>query len=88
VRVTLELSDGEAEFVATRVATGLFADAAEVLRAGLSRMAEEEWGVDELRALIAEGEADVAAGRVTVVEPGDIARLMRDAVRRHSPAAE
>ncbi len=58
----------EADVIVERqLATGNYRSADEVVRAGLQLLAEieeDEAGLEELRKLINEGDADIAAGRV------------------------
>ena len=67
-------------FIDKQVASGRFNNASEVVRAALRLLEDEEAKLEELRALIAEGDADIAAGRV--VEVDDIEAFTRDIVER------
>lgn len=51
-------------FVAEQVALGRYQNSSEVVRAGLRLLQEHEARVKRLQQQIAEGEADLAAGRV------------------------
>jgi antitoxin ParD1/3/4 len=53
------------EFVATQVAQGRFNNASEVVRAGLRMLEDYETRMKELRILVDQGDAAVAAGDVT-----------------------
>ena len=53
------------EFVATQVAQGRFNNASEVVRAGLRMLEDYEIRMKELRMLVGQGAAAVAAGDVT-----------------------
>ena len=55
-------------FIDKQVASGRFNNASEVIRAGLRLLEDEEAKLQELRAHIAQGDADIAAGHVTDVE--------------------
>ncbi len=66
-------------FIDKQVASGRFNNASEVVRAALRLLEDEEAKLEELRALIAEGDADIAAGRVVHVEsPEHLLELIRD----------
>ena len=55
----------EADAIIDRqVATGKFATGEDVVRAGVQLLEEQEAELEELRKLIDEGDADIAAGRV------------------------
>jgi antitoxin ParD1/3/4 len=53
------------QFISKQIETGRFNNASEVVRAGLRLLEDEESRLEELRKLIAEGDADFAAGRTT-----------------------
>jgi len=59
------------KFIDQQVGSGRFNNASEVVRAGLRLLEDEEAKLQQLRALIAEGDADLAAGRYTVYESTD-----------------
>jgi antitoxin ParD1/3/4 len=67
-------------FIDKQIASGRFNNASEVVRAGLRLLEDEEAKLEELRALIAEGDADIAAGRVIHVD--DIEAFTRDIIER------
>jgi antitoxin ParD1/3/4 len=67
-------------FIDKQVASGRFNNASEVVRAALRLLEDEEAKLEELRALIAEGDADIAAGRV--IEVDDIEAFTRDIIER------
>ena len=60
--ISISISGDEEEFIAAQIAAGNFADEQELLHAGLAAL-EREGKVREFNLLIAEGDADVAAGR-------------------------
>jgi antitoxin ParD1/3/4 len=60
---SIAVSDHRSDFIDEELATGKYADAAEVVDAALNLL-ETRKKLGVLRALIAEGDADVAAGRV------------------------
>lgn len=64
-------------FIAQQIQDGRFNNASEVVRAGLRLLEDHETRLAELRAEIAKGDADIAAGRVTTYESG---RELADAV--------
>lgn len=55
------------KFVADQVALGRYNNESEVVRAGLRLLEEHELKLKELRALIDEGDRDLAEGRTTVI---------------------
>jgi antitoxin ParD1/3/4 len=61
--VTFSIPEEQHAFVQGQIAAGNFADETEVVAAGLAVLMREA-KVRELRTLIAEGDADIAAGRV------------------------
>jgi antitoxin ParD1/3/4 len=66
---SVSLGEHFAAFVDEQVESGRYASASDVLRAGLRLLEHEEAQLDHFRALIAEGLADIKAGRV--VEDSD-----------------
>ena len=61
-------------FIESQVAEGRFGNKTEVVRAGLRRLEdyENKQKLQRLRAEIAKGDADIAAGRVTEYQDADI----------------
>jgi antitoxin ParD1/3/4 len=53
------------KFIASQVKAGRFNNASEVVRAGLRMLEDYETRMKELRALIDEGDAAIAAGKVS-----------------------
>jgi antitoxin ParD1/3/4 len=79
LRITISVSDEDKQFIAEQIAAGNFADESEMVHAGLTALGREA-KVRELRRLIAEGDADIAAGRVYAFDtPED---MMRAAIGR------
>jgi antitoxin ParD1/3/4 len=68
-------------FVARQVECGRFDNASEVIRAGLRLLEDHENRMAELRALIDEGDADLAAGRVHTYET---AQALVNDIKRNS----
>lgn len=68
-------------FVTRQVENGRFDNASEVVRAGLRLLEDYENKMAELRALIDEGDADIAAGRVHVYKS---AKALADDIKRNS----
>lgn len=62
-KLSVAISDGRRGFIDEEVASGTYADEAEVVDAALELL-ENRKKLGILRALIAEGDADIAAGRV------------------------
>jgi antitoxin ParD1/3/4 len=52
------------DIIARQLATGQFASADEVVRAGVQMLAEHEQEIAYLRSLIDQGDSDVAEGRI------------------------
>ena len=74
-KLSVAVSDHRREFIEEELAAGIYADESEVIDAALELL-ENKKKLDSLRAAIAEGDADVAAGRVHVFEnAGDMARF-------------
>ena len=61
--VSISLSEEERLFVDSQIASGIYADDAEMLHAGLAALKREQ-RLRTLRALIAEGDADIARGDI------------------------
>lgn len=61
--ISVSISDERRKFIATELATGYYADEAGVVDAALGLL-ETRKKMHALRALIAEGDTDIAAGRV------------------------
>lgn len=59
----IHLDETENAFIEEQVKSGSYKDADEVVRAGLRLLRKREAKIEELRALIQEGEDDFAAGR-------------------------
>lgn len=68
-------------FVAKQVECGRFDNASEVVRAGLRLLEDYENKMAELRAMIDEADADVAAGRVHVYSS---AKALADDIKQNS----
>ena len=74
-KISIAVSDERREFIATELAKGNYSDEAGVVDAALELL-ETRRKVGVLRALIAEGDADIAAGRV--YEHDTIEDFLRD----------
>lgn len=59
------VGDRYESFIASQLEQGRFNNASEVVRAGLRMLEDQETKLASLRAAIAEGDADIDAGRVT-----------------------
>jgi antitoxin ParD1/3/4 len=66
--------------IARQVAKGNFATADEAVRAGVQLLEAQEEALQELRTLIDEGDADIAAGRIRRYASAD--ELTQDVVAR------
>ena len=74
-KLSVAVSDHRREFIDEELAAGAYANEAEVVDAALELL-EKKKKLEALRAAIAEGDADIAAGRVHVFEnAGDMARF-------------
>lgn len=62
------IGDRFEKFVTKQVESGRFNNASEVVRAGLRLLEDEETKLEELRAMIAEGDAELEAGLGIYVE--------------------
>jgi antitoxin ParD1/3/4 len=72
--ISVSIPTEREEFIAEQIAAGNYSDENAIVRAGLEAL-ERETKLRELRRLIAEGDADIAAGRVHVFnKPGDMTR--------------
>jgi antitoxin ParD1/3/4 len=77
-RLTITLTEDMAQRIKAAVSTGQYASSSEVIRDALREweiaQARRERDLLELRKEIAEGLADIEAGRVTTFDPQDIIR--------------
>lgn len=64
-RSTYVVGDRYEAFISNQIEAGRFNNASEVVRAGLRMLEDYETRLDNLRELIAEGDADIKAGRFT-----------------------
>lgn len=79
---SVSLGDHFTQFVQEQVASGRYATASDVLRAGLRLLEHEEAKFEQLRHLIAESEADYRAGNVMEVTEEFWEDLNRDVDER------
>lgn len=79
---SVSLGDHFTEFVQEQVASGRYATASDVLRAGLRLLEHEEAKLEQLRHLIHESEADYRAGRVIEVNEAFWEKLDREVDER------
>jgi antitoxin ParD1/3/4 len=74
--ISISVSDDDQEFIDGQIAAGRYTDENDMLRASLALL-KRETKLGELRRLIAEGDADIAGGRVmTFDEPGSLTRYV------------
>ena len=67
------ISDHFEDFIRKQIDSGRYNNASEVVRAGLRMLEDYETRMGELRALIDEGDAAIAAGKVkTYAEPEEL----------------
>lgn len=82
----VNLTDHFDAFINAEVASGQYANASEVVRAGLRLLEhqkqEDEEKLSRLRALVAEGVADVQAGRVTPLKSAEEIKAFIDEIGR------
>ena len=81
--LSLTLKKNEVSFLSEMVKSGRFASRAEVIRAGLRLLEDYEYHqkAKRLQVLIAQGDADIKAGRMT--EYAD-AKVLADAIKGKS----
>lgn len=79
-RSSYVVGDRYEAFISEQIKAGRFNNASEVVRAGLRMLEDYETRLNNLRELIAEGEADIAAGRYTTYKnAGDLFKdIMQD----------
>jgi antitoxin ParD1/3/4 len=75
----LELNEKYDTLIQRKIDTGCYANAAEVVENALREMNERDERLELLRAAIAVGEADIAAGRVYDWTENSMDELMREA---------
>ena len=80
VKRSYTVSEHQDRFIAGQVENGRFANSSEVVRAALRLLEDRETKLAKLRAMIDEADADVAAGRVTMID--DIDAWAEDVIRR------
>jgi antitoxin ParD1/3/4 len=68
--ITVSISGEEREFVAEQLAAGNYSDEADIVHAALSLLKVQQ-KLGTLRTLIAEGDADIAAGSIYEYETSD-----------------
>jgi antitoxin ParD1/3/4 len=81
-RKTVALTAKDDCFIADQIASGEYGNVSEVIRAGLRLLEQEQLRLKALRQAIAEGDADVAAGRVKTYQPGVLVREFHSTARR------
>jgi antitoxin ParD1/3/4 len=75
-KLSVAVSDHRREFIDEELAAGAYSSEAEVIDAALELL-EKKKKLEALRAAIAEGDADIAAGRVHAFEnAADMARFV------------
>jgi antitoxin ParD1/3/4 len=73
-RKTISLTDKDDAFIVAQLDAGEYGNASEVVRAGLRLLEEHQLRLRELRALIDQGDLDIAAGRTSHAgKPGALA---------------
>lgn len=79
--VSFSLGDHDRNFIQSQVADGRFGNRTEVVRAGLRLLEdyENQQKLQRLRAAIAQGDADIVAGRLT--EYGSAEALLADVMK-------
>lgn len=82
----IELSTPYKSYIDNLIETGLFKTTAEVVKDALRMHMEQQTQAKKLayiNAAIAEGEADIAAGRVVDYKPELIDKITNDAINNH-----
>ena len=79
-RKTVALTERDDRFIAAQIAKGEYGNASEVVRAGLRLLEKEQLRLETLRAAIASGDADLAAGRFKNYKAGDLVQEMQNAI--------
>jgi antitoxin ParD1/3/4 len=82
LRKTVALTDKDDRFIAEQIASGEYGNASEVVRAGLRLLEQEQLKLKSLRQAVAQGDADIKAGRSKTYKAGELAAEMRDALPR------
>ena len=82
-RKTVALTDRDDRFIADQIASGEYGNASEVVRAGLRLLEQEQLKLKALRQAIAQGDADLAAGRFKSYKAGELAHELLDAIHRN-----
>lgn len=79
-RSSYVVGDRYESFISDQIEAGRFNNASEVVRAGLRMLEDYETRLNNLRGLIAEGDADIKAGRFTSYnKAGDLLKdIMQD----------
>jgi antitoxin ParD1/3/4 len=88
--MNVNLTDDLAAFVAAQLAGGGYANQSEVVRDALRLLRERAENLAYVRAKIAEGDADVVAGRVHPFDDHfvrDVVREGRELARKRAPKA-
>jgi antitoxin ParD1/3/4 len=80
-RKTVALTERDERFIAGQIASGEYGNASEVVRAALRLLEQEQLKLKALRQAIAQGDADLAAGRCKSYKAGELAGEMSDILR-------
>lgn len=81
--MSLELPPDLEGRVRAQIKSGQFETEADVLREALDTLEKRQRGLDELRQMVREADADVAAGRVGPFDAEETKRAVRDRLRQH-----
>ena len=76
-RKTISLTAKDDAFIVGQVESGEYGNASEVVRAGLRLLEQEQLKLAALRKAIDDGDRDVAAGRTTSYQRGQLAERLR-----------
>ncbi|MEO8495060.1 MAG: type II toxin-antitoxin system ParD family antitoxin [Planctomycetota bacterium] len=68
--------------IEAQIATGNFASEDEVLREAMASLASRQRGMQQLRQMVADADADIAAGRVGIFNPEETKRAVRERLKR------
>ncbi|WP_334145788.1 type II toxin-antitoxin system ParD family antitoxin [Hyphomicrobium sp.] len=71
-RKTISLTSKDDAFISNQIEAGEYGNASEVVRAGLRLLEQEQVKLAALRQAIAEGDADIKAGRTRPYQQGQL----------------
>jgi antitoxin ParD1/3/4 len=87
-RKTISLTAKDDAFISQQIDAGEYGNASEVVRAGLRLLEQEQIKLEALRRAIADGDADVKAGRTRAYAPGQLSERLKGRLGRGSDKAK